>query len=247
MDEVLIEHENRRNLRRSIKNNIEDMHQNRSELTKLNSNKFSDALSKTNKYFGQAEHTRELTFDAHAMRELSHALKQQALTLNDLSKKYDFKALSLQLLQIFSDPATNSFDWKTLGGKACTVFSSTAPVTTMNGPVDKEIKMRKLAQKRALNDDEDDVVVKPSEIIQNGTDQDEGMSKRVRYLKSTIKSSFGHSSSGSTSGTEESADFDVLRLLVHPTDPIQTIENFFDFSFLIKVVSFIYYNVILKN
>jgi hypothetical protein len=37
---------------------------------------------------------------------------------------------------------------------------------------------------------------------------------------------------------QEQLPFDLLKLLVDPADNVQTIENFFDFSFLIKVCSY---------
>lgn len=36
-------------------------------------------------------------------------------------------------------------------------------------------------------------------------------------------------------GGEEVKPFDLLNLMVYPLDPVQTIENFFDLSFMIKV------------
>lgn len=34
---------------------------------------------------------------------------------------------------------------------------------------------------------------------------------------------------------ENNPEIDIIQLLVDPLDPVQTVENFFDFSFLLKV------------
>jgi hypothetical protein len=156
----------------------------------------------------------------------------------------------------------DSIDWTGLGNDVFKLLSSPVPLTTMVGPFQREEKQRKIGQKKKISQNEDDskqfLPEKPQEIIQNGEENDdknEATNQRVKRLLSCVRDftddvynkkdgkirrktsqdEEGHKDFDVMTANENEVGFDLLKLLVDPTDDVQTIENFFDFSFLIKV------------
>jgi hypothetical protein len=198
-----------------------------------------------NEIFEGIEYVREMTLDATALKAFSKALRAQAFQLNDLSKQYNFETFVERLHNKFI-PETNEFiDWVMLGHEVEKIFNCPlVPFTTMNGPFLKEEKVRKQIVRRKADDEMDKhrAPEKGKEIIQNDDDQAEATNARVQHLLQEVRNRSKPKSSsraGSSSQLDygEAEPFDLLELLVDPVDPIQTVENFFDFSFLIKVKS----------
>jgi Nse4 C-terminal len=111
-------------------------------------------------------------------------------------------------------------------------------VTTFLGPLRREVKQRKeQAPKKAKERLEE---TQADQIEQAEEDEDEATNERVGQLQKTILTLSNRDSSSSSSSSSQSTTGDVgepvdmIRLLVDPKDLVQTVENLFDFTFLIK-------------
>jgi hypothetical protein len=229
----------RARLRGNLKSIIDTIELVEEEIKKNNSNKFKTLHDRMNEIFEGVEYVREMTLDATALKAFSKALRAQAFQLNDLSKQYNFETFVERLHNKFI-PETNEYiDWVMLGHEVEKIFNCPlVPFTTMNGPFLKEEKVRKQIVRRKADDEIDKrAPEKGKEIIQNDDDQAEATNARVHHLLSEVRNRSKPKSSGSSGQLNygEAEPFDLLELLVDPVDPIQTVENFFDFSFLIKV------------
>jgi hypothetical protein len=242
-------------IRQNLKGTLENMEYLQTELADIKKGKFQAMNDSLNQTFEKIHHARELTLDVCGQKMLSHSLKSQALKLSDLSKQHNFEALCLKLKDFYSvinekgQANTDHIDWTVLGFEVAHIKPITTSFTTMTGPFQKEEKTRKpITRRKATNEDEKNAPVeKPKEIIQTGDeDKNEATNERVKKLISVVRNltdeSNEHKSSSSPSaGGGGEIGFDLLSLLVDPVDDVQTIENFFDFSFLIKVSFFSFY------
>lgn len=224
----------RAKLRKVAKQSLSDIQDLRLYMKDVDSDKFSNLRGEWNNIFNKMEYTQELSIDAIGMKEFSLALRDQAQNMNDFSKRFSFDDLSSKIKHTYIMEDNFTFDWESFGEKASMLFSFTPALTTMLGPISKEIKQRKKSVRSAKEVDRSEAI-KPQEVIQEEGDQDEATSGRVSTLLETIRDK---------SFDEEDPDgrnkiFSVLNLLVDPLNNVQTIENFFDFSFLIKVCAFV--------
>lgn len=92
--------------------------------------------------------------------------------------------------------------------------------STMNGSLDKKIKERKKAERKKA----DTVAVEASAEDVEQTEEsgeNEATTTRIANLKRVLSLAEG--------------PVHLLQLLADPDDAVQTIENFFDLSFLVKV------------
>lgn len=224
----------RQNVRSHLKAVCESLILDQPELNNLGSQKFSQDLQALNKIAEKAEYTRELQLDAIGLKHLSSAAKHQALRLNDLSRRYGFDALAEQLA-FFRHQGKQTLDWTAIGMATMTMASLLPAQDTMLGAVDKTVKERKqgVRNKRSQDAENDHLIdmnlaSKPTE--QTSADavevDDSAALKRsalqLEYLRK-VAGNDGHS-------------VDLIDLLVDPSDAVQTIENFFDYSFLLKVI-----------
>ena len=225
-EDELINAENavkRRRLRKNLKDAIEDIQELQPVLADINhADKFQEARGHLKVLFDNVENTRELKLDAVAVRELSFALKTQATKLNDLSRKYDFKSFAEAIVRLGRPDPSAPFNWEWLGGELASVINFCPEFTTMIGPLKKEVKVRKPLVKK-VKEDGNVQTVKPQEVENaNESKNDEATNKRVKEIVKLCES-------------KKNETFDIFSLLVNPVDQVQTVENFFDFSFLIKV------------
>lgn len=245
-------------IRETLKHTIENMETLQNDLTDLNKKKFQVMNEHLNETFEQISHPRELTLDAVGMKILSTSLKSQALKLSDLSKQHNFETLALRLKELFgvseeggrssgrrASGAEDYIDWSTFGLEVQPILATPVPLTTMVGPFQKEERIRKAPVRRKENEEDNKNVgpEKPKEVQQNGEEElNEATNVRVQNLLTKVRDLTYRRNSNKRKRSQEDDDeasgdevgFDLLELLVDPVDDVQTIENFFDFSFLIK-------------
>jgi hypothetical protein len=204
---------------------------NQPEISNIESHDFSQNINILNELASKAEHPRELQIDAIALKHLSTAAKTQAIRLNDMSRRYSFDTIAQQLAH-FHHPGRQTLDWTALGMTIMTIVSFIPPHDTMLGAIDKTIKERRQGvRKRAMNNENDDLIdgnlaSKPTEQTQQDTTvaDDSAALKRSAVQLDFIRKMMD----------KDKNEIDLIDLLVDPSDSVQTIENFFDYSFLLK-------------
>ena len=99
-------------------------------------------------------------------------------------------------------------------------------LNTFNGPMQKEKKLR-AKPVRQVKEDIRNATTTKCEVLDNQDEETdivtEATVKRQRILKETV-----------AEVSENKNPFNILELLVDPVDDVQTVENIFDFSFLLK-------------
>ena len=186
-----------------------------------------------------------LGIDVATLSHLALAVKKQAHKLGDTSSSYNFATFAHHLRNRYSlDSAEDSrfisvqnyqpFDWSKLGIDIGHLFISPPQLSTMMGTLDVEIKQKKKGERTKKS--KEDLVAENLEEIENKknnsaeNDEEEATNGRSAKLVRTIEKKCSSSSSSSSVPTNTP----MLDLLVDIDDPVQTVENFFDFSFLVK-------------
>jgi len=230
LESELDSNEERRKVRSALKNEFENISKNKAELRDLKSDRFQKDLRKLDAISTRAVHTREMQMDAFSLRELSLAAKAQATQISKYTNKYDFKWLSLEIQKLFG-LSGQTLDWAALGRNVLHTMNDTAPFSSILGSLSKESKKRKPIQRKEKvveEENEENAPVAPSEVKQgqNGDEKDDNIAiQRSSHQQKKLEEL-----------TKRSKDkpVDLLQLLIDPRDPVQTIENFFDYSFLLK-------------
>lgn len=227
--------EKRREKRTKYVSQLSDMQKSRQETSDLNSNKFDHHFNQYLEISKDTEFTRELQYDASCLTELSVAVRNQASSMNDFSIRCSLQTLSTDLKRRFrTSDEDRVFDWTRCGQFTRSMFSSIPAFATMLGPLHKEIKVRQVRQRQkgeaALTELEKENM-KAKMVYQDDDDEkeQEATNERVQKLIQVVKDL-----------SKENASFDVLQTLIDPMDPIQSIENMFDFSFLVKVSYYLF-------
>jgi hypothetical protein len=156
------------------------------------------------------------------------AAKEQSSNMSDSAHRFDFSLLATKIAAKYS--REEGFSWTKFGKDVGHINNNAPSFSTMLGPISKEVKVRKVAvrkEKESMNM----IAERPEEISQDDKDGDEATNERLKVLHRLIMKEMP--SDGDEQ--QEQLPFDLLKLLVDPADNVQTIENFFDFSFLIKV------------
>lgn len=171
--------------------------------------------------------TREQSMCAIIESAVAKLAKNQAQNISKYDSKLDFSQLARCVLNKHSKAdQPNSLDWESFGFLALTLFDSPAELVTLRGPMLLEVKVRQVARRQSNQEDRNAELVKAEVLTNEDGAEDEATSHRINTMISALDD---------IQKKPESADgFDLLSLLVHPEFPIQTIENFFDFSFIIK-------------
>eukprot|EP01032_Pedospumella_encystans_P010841 gene10841-12654_t len=217
--------ETRRNNRMMLKEVCEDMKDSKQEMKNVHSTKFASLLKRyENVAKGLVDpNTNELMAGATCVRQLTDAVKGQAQTLSDVSTRLSLQDLSTSVTNRFgNDEAIGGLNWANLGNEARQLFNSTPSFNTLVGPLNKEERQRNITVRRH-RENTADVINATSENIENNESDgnDEATNARVTHLLKHIES-------------HENQEFDLLKTLVDPVNPVQSLENFFDFSYLHK-------------
>ena len=201
----------------------------------INSSAFDNIRQKTNHVFEEREKiqthiTREHLNDAVIMRDLSHVVRKQAATLQNVSRLYSFEHFASCIKRDFRNEASPiGIDWVVLGDDVGSLYLPQAELNTMLGPISKQKKMRN-APVRKVKQDYVDIV--PDAIINRNEDGDCDEATNERYKKLLDVSETMSSSGGK--GEDVDRTYNLLSVLVNRDDNVQTVENLFDFAFAIK-------------
>jgi hypothetical protein len=230
--------DDRRRLRIKMREHLSSVVCNRDSIAKINSDAFDIALRRQNELFEKTTHTREQLIDVTALKEIASAAKVQTNFLDDLSSRCDTTLLLESISKLHGNRTAGTFDWETFGRDVSVHFRSVPSFLVANGPLSQEIKARKQVERKSAKDNEP--IVRPDQVANTTKDDDgddgedgaaESTNKRVQHLRKLLESK---PVTTEVAGEEHVTQTDLLTLLVDPKDPIQTVENFFDFAFLIK-------------
>ncbi len=213
----------------------------------------------SNEIAASGDHVRELKLDAFIYNELSILMKSYFETLVQGGNKCDLsilvKAMKVKyhhdgdIEDVDSGRGTNRLSFELLGRAVlASLFNTSFPIKTMNGPIKQEVKVRNApVRNRNVKEDMKGVKGQTAVIQENDGDEDQNDSTAAR-----VKNLFGHvqtvlyedddDDDGKNQKKKRESDkmkkahqLDMLHTLVDPKDTVKTIENFFDFAFLLKV------------
>ena len=185
--------------------------------------KFYQFRDKNNERFEKVSHVREAQYDCKIVNEFLDVVKIQVAQFNEVSLRIHMRTITNSLFDRFYHHG--AFSWNSYGKAVGSIMTAVPKISTMVGPLMRREKVRKVAVRR-LRVDEDNVV----ETVQKRTreeDDDDIESEVTNVRQKKMKSELNNKL------LEE--DTSILSFLVDPEDHVQTIENFFDLSFLVKV------------
>ena len=231
-DETPLQRAQRRELRKEQRKLLDSVHDNFEKIADKNSSTFDDLRQETNRLFGLANKTREQHNDALIFQQLSKGLKKMTASTSNLSARYNFSGFKDKLWEQYEDKELERFksiNWVVLGEDVGSFMRTPGNVTTFFGPLLREEKVRKESQRTKKR--EDDVIeLRPEELIHDEEDDiNEATNERFKILEGILKKNLN-----SFTETNDVEINNLIKILVDPTSSVQTIENFFDFSFMIK-------------
>lgn len=230
----------RRKLRKEQRELHDTLLENREKISEVGSSLFTDLREQNNQLFKKAKHAREQFNDALNLKEIAKAATSQVLNLDDMSRRYDFESWADAVKHKYENPEDHIFSWTSFGMDCGTLFLSAPKVCPLLGVLKNELKKRGpiVRNPRA----ERAVESKPEEQEEDG-EIAEATNTRILTLWEFLQGEHGRLSQLSLSQSQEQglsaqdikpSTINILTALVDPNDNVQTIENFFDYSFLIK-------------
>lgn len=223
----------------------------------------TDARDVNNKLFEKVAYTREAVLDAENVHTIATKLSKKVDDMIQVPRFEPNKFVSKlkQQLMVQANNGQSYFDWGTLGLEAGVCFNSVpSRVTFLVGPVEngrvpEKRKVRTIRQKKAVEESEAEEE-EPEELAKKERKSADQLSQADRNLKQMrsylIKKSGAaqkvnklrydevkenepdHKAMAKKQLTEQGNQIDFVRFLVNPKSFTQTIENIFNFSFLVK-------------
>jgi hypothetical protein len=225
--EIEEEKRQRRQLRREQIALHDDMLSNRDKLNELGSSVLNNFRTTNNQLFHKTKFVRESYNDVKNLHELARAARGQAYRLEESDTQYDFDHIVAEIRDMCEPEDTGVFSWANFGRKVSCLFRKVPSFSPMLGLIDKEHKARKEVVRKARAKAEGGAADAPDEVqqTQGGDDEEcnEATNERIKRMYAAMSMDAGGAKGD-----------DLLTILVNPTDPVQTVENFFDYSFLIK-------------
>ena len=213
----------RRLKRQKMKSLYEDATENPHDLANLRSDRFTKHLEAVEEDDGGVVRTRELQYGVSHLKVIAQALLDSAAKFCDLSGRFSYDDAANSIKHHFNNKTGPGLNWELFGERSRVLFRSVPTFSTMNGPIAKEERARRVAVRRN-RDNNEGVVAQTGQVIENKEEDgtDEATSARVTKLLAHLESFQGQ-------------EFDLLRELIDPSNPVQSVENLFDFSYLHKV------------
>lgn len=210
----------RKRLRREQRDLSDELVMSKEDLEKTSSDTFTRLREKNNALNKQIVHAREALNDTQNVKVLAKAVKNAAGHLDDVSRRYDYASFAASLTADYNRGRASLFSWVDFGRDVGVLFRRKEQMSTMFGPIDKEVTVRASNREDRARQIEHSEQVLAQVVKQTDEDEEsEATNLRVQHLYEVIR---------------EQENFDLLDLLVDRKDPVQTVENFFDFSFLVK-------------
>ncbi|XP_020239982.1 non-structural maintenance of chromosomes element 4 homolog A [Cajanus cajan] len=187
----------------------------RDDLLNTDSSKFDTILDEFDKLHDQVEKPREQVADAEALLDLTRTLVG---SVRSLANEGVTPSQFVSSLLIHYGQAQDSIDWQKLGLAVSPIFLSVHGSSTMLGPMDNQLKQRKVGVRRT-RDSRPATITRPQQLDEAVTEEKTDTDKNMATM------------------------FDILRrakrvrlenLIMNKTSFAQTVENLFALSFLVK-------------
>ena len=226
--EIEAEAERNRELRKKQYVIHDKLHSQRDDII-TKTGEFDAIRYENNELFQGVNRTREQLNDTITMCMLSNIMKKRASVMDNLSRILNFDSFVTGLQGKYLDESGH-FSWDLLGGDIGSLASPTPPVLTLLGPLKRQEKVR-AKNTMAKKKEEKLVAVRADEVTQGGKgnndDVDEATNARFIALAR-------YAEAKSAPGPDGNIKTFNIESLIDPVDPVQTVENLFDFSFLVK-------------
>lgn len=177
---------------------------------------------KNNELFSGVSRTREAHLDMQNVKRLAEAIAKKVDGLNAGIVQFDTATFVSALRGVVQD-ADGVADWAALGSAAQRLNLGVPRLTFVNGALEKEAKTRKQRQAQRRRESVGPAVASRQLKLSAEDQQEESTAVRISALAETMRS-------------REAAEGErgFLELVVNPESFTQTVENIFDYAFLVK-------------
>eukprot|EP00616_Rhizochromulina_sp_CCMP1243_P018737 CAMPEP_0118980178 /NCGR_PEP_ID=MMETSP1173-20130426/27715_1 /TAXON_ID=1034831 /ORGANISM="Rhizochromulina marina cf, Strain CCMP1243" /LENGTH=322 /DNA_ID=CAMNT_0006930503 /DNA_START=1 /DNA_END=969 /DNA_ORIENTATION=+ len=218
--------EQRRKLRKAQRDLREKILDAADDIGDADSEAFQDFRLKNNQLEEKAMYMRESVLDLQNFKTITTASTQQAQALAMINQKVSVDRL-IESLRSKGVDDEGAFQWASLGASVSKFFATVPGIEFMQGPLGRPEPLRKTraqAKGAGESDEEEEAEAVKVETIANRKDDEiECTQKRISHLSSKL-----------VKDSAETPDLDFFQYLVDPQSFTQTVENIFDFSFLVK-------------
>mmetsp|Transcript_3084 Transcript_3084/g.4803 ORF Transcript_3084/g.4803 Transcript_3084/m.4803 type:complete len:560 (-) Transcript_3084:129-1808(-) len=217
--------------RSRIRNVDELIDNNEQKLNDIHCDKFDIVMSQIKMAGQSASRPRELQMQCGIQNRIVGHVKNQAFALGDVSNNFQWSALSTRLGELYRR-GDGGLDWTRLGQEARMVFTCVPSFNVILGPIYQDEKIRRTAQRRKREDLSGVEEQRGKVVTNNGEDDDEEAKDEATNNRIDRMTEYFESLPKYVDSLGRAQGFDLLRVLVDPTNPVQTVENFFDYSHL---------------
>jgi hypothetical protein len=224
----------RENLRKRQRDVLEVITSNRHAIGDVKSTAFRDIRAANNQLEREVRYVRESVLDVVNLKEISKAASKQATALTVVTQAVTADKLIRELRSKFrgrddAEGSDGDFDWAKLGRMVSSMFAAVPPVDFLLGPIGKAVAGKKERQRRVRDEDGDAETVRPEDVTEKNEELVEATQQRLASLSARLATL---SQAAGVDGKIGKVEF--FSTLVNPKSFTQTVENIFDFSFLLK-------------
>jgi len=223
----------RQKIRAQMRDMRDKISANSAAIGDVNAHVFHELRDANNKLGLKAKHMRESVLDVANVYSLTHAATKQAAALAVVNQAVSCDRLLKELRKRGvkdddgedGEAGSGRFDWKSLGRAVAPFFATPPTVEFLCGPISKPVVARQERGKRKADavDDEEEGEAKnerPEDVTSKDDELVESTQARLKVMTDRLP--------------PDSSPMGFFNFLVNPESFTQTVENIFDFSFLIK-------------